>query len=402
MQLPIGNTIKQLRKEREITQEELAEILGISCQSVSRWENNSCYPDMELLPAIASYFDITIDTLLGYDRSVERQVKLIEELSLKIKAGMMEDVTAEIRNAIQIYPKNIALQIMLVTTLFNCHTRMEAKEQRNTLEEIVTLCRKILRTKASGYDPLFSNENTILLMNVATKNILIPALIELGRYEEAHEVAVVMPTVTMTREFTIPMTLKGASKKEFLLDNLPLLLLMTMKTYISGIIHSEIETDPAEPMGNINPCKYTLDDYKRDIHILETVYSMLGNYTDSTHELCSNIVYLLWNHHAAKLSADEGDFDGALHHFQKVTEWLVYPNSKRRNSYLTGTLFRNFVHEAPGKLAENDIAQSPAYIFLHGYADAGYFAGLETAPDAIRREYTALTEKIRLHVGAEA
>lgn len=399
MQLPIGSTIKHLRKEREITQEEFAEILGVSCQSVSRWENNSCYPDMELLPAIASYFDITIDTLLGYDRSVERQNKLIEELALKIKAGMM-DVTEEIRNAIQIYPKNIALQIMLVTTLFNCHTRMEAKEQRNTLEEIVILCKKILQRKASEYDPLFSDENTILLMNVATKNILIPSLIELGRYEEAHKVAMVMPVVTMTREFTTPMTLKGASKKEFLLDNLPLLLLMTMKTYISGIIYSEIETDTAEPINNLNPCQYTLHDYKRDIHILETVYSMLGDYTDSTHELCSNIVYLLWNHHAAKLSTDEGDFDGALHHFQKVTEWLVYPNSKRRNSYLMmGSLLRNFVHEAPGKLAESDITKSPAYIFLHGYADAGYFARMETASENIRREYMTLIEKIRLSVG---
>ena len=48
MKLLIGNTIKYLRRERGITQEELAEILGVSCQSVSRWENNTCYPDIEL------------------------------------------------------------------------------------------------------------------------------------------------------------------------------------------------------------------------------------------------------------------------------------------------------------------------------------------------------------------
>lgn len=55
MQLLIGNTIKYLRRERGITQEDLAEVLGVSCQSVSRWENNTCYPDIELLPTIANF-----------------------------------------------------------------------------------------------------------------------------------------------------------------------------------------------------------------------------------------------------------------------------------------------------------------------------------------------------------
>ena len=48
-------TIKKLRKEREITQEEFAEVLGVSCQSVSRWENENCYPDIELIPTIADF-----------------------------------------------------------------------------------------------------------------------------------------------------------------------------------------------------------------------------------------------------------------------------------------------------------------------------------------------------------
>ena len=46
MKLRVGEIIKRLRKEREITQEEFAEVLGVSCQSVSRWEKGTCYPDM--------------------------------------------------------------------------------------------------------------------------------------------------------------------------------------------------------------------------------------------------------------------------------------------------------------------------------------------------------------------
>ena len=61
MKLNIGETIKRLRKDREITQEEFAEMLGVSCQSVSRWEHNLCYPDIELIPTIASFFGISTD-----------------------------------------------------------------------------------------------------------------------------------------------------------------------------------------------------------------------------------------------------------------------------------------------------------------------------------------------------
>lgn len=73
MKLNIGGTIKRLRKEREITQEEFSEILGVSCQSVSRWENDLCYPDIELIPVIADFFGITTDTLMGIDNMAEKQ-----------------------------------------------------------------------------------------------------------------------------------------------------------------------------------------------------------------------------------------------------------------------------------------------------------------------------------------
>lgn len=66
MQLNIGKKIKALRKNRNITQEELAEALNVSAQSVSKWENSISIPDVELLPTIARYFSITMDELFNY------------------------------------------------------------------------------------------------------------------------------------------------------------------------------------------------------------------------------------------------------------------------------------------------------------------------------------------------
>ena len=70
MKLNIGETIKTLRKGKDIIQEELADILGVSYQSVSKWESGLCYPDMEMLPTIADFFGVTVDKLLSVNEKV--------------------------------------------------------------------------------------------------------------------------------------------------------------------------------------------------------------------------------------------------------------------------------------------------------------------------------------------
>lgn len=65
MSLSLGKKISELRKEKRITQEELADKLGVSPQAVSKWENDLSCPDIMSLPDIADIFGITIDELFG-------------------------------------------------------------------------------------------------------------------------------------------------------------------------------------------------------------------------------------------------------------------------------------------------------------------------------------------------
>ena len=65
MELTIGRNLKNLRKARNLTQEELAEHLGISFQAISKWERGEGYPDITMLPALARYFGVTVDELIG-------------------------------------------------------------------------------------------------------------------------------------------------------------------------------------------------------------------------------------------------------------------------------------------------------------------------------------------------
>lgn len=82
MKLTIGENIRDHRRKHDLTQEELAERLGVSYQSVSRWENGTTYPDIELLPAISKLFDITVDELIGMPSAEkeERAVAIFDEL----------------------------------------------------------------------------------------------------------------------------------------------------------------------------------------------------------------------------------------------------------------------------------------------------------------------------------
>ena len=71
--MTIGKSIAELRKNRRMTQEQLAEILGVSSQTISKWENEVTMPDIMLLPVIAGCFDITVDELYNGKKLTEKR-----------------------------------------------------------------------------------------------------------------------------------------------------------------------------------------------------------------------------------------------------------------------------------------------------------------------------------------
>ncbi|TYP56803.1 helix-turn-helix domain-containing protein [Thermosediminibacter litoriperuensis] len=96
----IGERIKSLREERKITQQELAQYLGVSQKTISNYEKGERSPDPETLKKIADYFDVTVDYLLGRSnhrqltRKDERDIeKIIEETRQRIEntEGLMLD-----------------------------------------------------------------------------------------------------------------------------------------------------------------------------------------------------------------------------------------------------------------------------------------------------------------------
>lgn len=77
MNIYFSENIKDLRTKRNLTQEKLAEYLGVSFQAISKWERGECYPDITLLSIISNFFGVTLDELFGINRA-ETETKLID------------------------------------------------------------------------------------------------------------------------------------------------------------------------------------------------------------------------------------------------------------------------------------------------------------------------------------
>lgn len=103
--IQIGANISHLRKEKGITQEELAEYLGVSKPAVSKWESGQSYPDIMLLPIIASYFNKTVDDLLGYQpqMSADDIKKLYGKLADAFAAEPFESVYERCKGLVKKY-----------------------------------------------------------------------------------------------------------------------------------------------------------------------------------------------------------------------------------------------------------------------------------------------------------
>ena len=114
-----SQTIKKLRRGRDLTQEQVAETFGVSPQAVSRWETGATYPDIELLPHIAIFFGTTVDALLGTEVILgqEHAVSYIRDIRNLLNAGKTDEALARARRAAKEYPTNIDLQYLLLQAL---------------------------------------------------------------------------------------------------------------------------------------------------------------------------------------------------------------------------------------------------------------------------------------------
>lgn len=120
-QTKIGMFFRELRKEKELTQEQLAEQFGVSRRTVSRWETGSNMPDLDILIEMADYYEVELRELLDGERREKKMDKELEETVLKV-ADYSNDVKQRItRNMHFLFIGGLAAAVLHLVLVFTDH-----------------------------------------------------------------------------------------------------------------------------------------------------------------------------------------------------------------------------------------------------------------------------------------
>ena len=141
MELKISENLRKLRKERGNTQDDLANHLGISVQAVSKWERGDGFPDITLLPYIASYYDVTVDDILGcnYLRKQEDIEVFKKQAKILLNKGKRKERLELCREMQKKYPNDEYV-------LYNLMYDLWAVEHAKNSEEIICIATKLLKS----------------------------------------------------------------------------------------------------------------------------------------------------------------------------------------------------------------------------------------------------------------
>lgn len=229
MQLNLGTKIRELRRRNGITQEALAEVLGVTSQAVSRWEANGSYPDMEIVPSIANYFGVSIDELFGYhndrDTKINKIIEKIDSYNIKSRGddGWVEECVLILRESLAEFPQNERLLITLAEVLSEAGWRTHKEwlyyddegfiqhnydhHKRNDYwSEAVKICENLINN---------ASDNTIV-----TKAIKILVLLyrNFGENDKAVNYAKRMPSLKNCREVLLASATEGKQEAKFIGD----------------------------------------------------------------------------------------------------------------------------------------------------------------------------------------
>ena len=233
MQLDLGQKIRELRRRDGRTQENLADALGVTSQAVSRWEANGGYPDMQMIPAIANYFHISIDELFGYHDEREEKIKNILETTTEIMTrqgnsmyqGCMPkdflEVVNTLRGASEEFPNEPKILLNLARALWMWGwSEYGAKGKANDASEIleddteynakniywqeaIRAYEKILKSNPSAED----REATIYQLTSLS--------CDMGEYNRAKALANEQNSMTICKEILLPLATSGEEKARY-------------------------------------------------------------------------------------------------------------------------------------------------------------------------------------------
>ena len=179
-----------------------AEIFNVSCQTISRWETDSSYPDIEMLPSIANYFSVSIDELMGTSAPEKKAMydKINGEWVVNNRSGRHSENVQLMRDALKNFPNDALLLVQLSTSLEKLDGTDEekAKYLRESIavqEQIINYCEDCEVRGATLFNICF-------------------AYLKNGERDKALEQAMKLPNLYKGRENALVYMLEGEEKRK--------------------------------------------------------------------------------------------------------------------------------------------------------------------------------------------
>ncbi|MDE5866175.1 MAG: helix-turn-helix domain-containing protein, partial [Lachnospiraceae bacterium] len=119
MKVQIGKVIRELRVRNKVTQEMLAEHIGVTAQAISKWEAGVNLPDITMLSGLASYFGVTVDFLLyGESDVTEDETRILNEVMEHKGRGNIEGALEKLTQGVNLYPRNYSILLEYVSCIY--------------------------------------------------------------------------------------------------------------------------------------------------------------------------------------------------------------------------------------------------------------------------------------------
>lgn len=182
--------LKELRLERNLTQTDVANALGVTTQAVSKWESQTSLPDIAMLIPIAEFHGVSVDYLLCHDLA-EKEKEILDYLQ-KCEAFVLspkeqwEDTLKETRSMLRKYPKDHRLMLELCTELFMCYKKINSEPK--FLIELLE------------WGDIIISQSTDSQLRYQVLDLEISAYCELGMYEKARELVEALPDFSHSKD----------------------------------------------------------------------------------------------------------------------------------------------------------------------------------------------------------
>ena len=215
MNITLGENIRKLRRDRQLTQEQLAEALDVSFQAVSKWENKAAYPDIELLPVIADFFDVSVDMLIGMDAArKENEIEKIFKHSFELMhEGKAYENMCYLREKLKEYPNNLELLSGLAGAINTYYFgggrkyEFEEEERRKAADEALSLCKRAIKYSNGGNSTVWYK---LQMLRIHTN---------MDEKEKAKEIADTLPGIWTSWNLNITHTLPESEAFQYHQNN---------------------------------------------------------------------------------------------------------------------------------------------------------------------------------------